>query len=45
MTVHIATSEENEAFRAAMQPAFEEGFASETGEEGRELLALIAKIK
>ncbi|MEH0074314.1 TRAP transporter substrate-binding protein DctP [Pannonibacter anstelovis] len=45
VTVHIATSEENEAFRAAMQPAFEEGFASETGEEGRELLALIAKIK
>ena len=45
VTVHIATSEENEAFRAAMQPAFEEGFAAETGEEGRELLALIAKIK
>ncbi|SUB03129.1 C4-dicarboxylate-binding periplasmic protein precursor [Pannonibacter phragmitetus] len=45
VTVHIATSEENEAFRAAMQPAFEEGFAAETGEEGRELLALIAKIQ
>lgn len=45
VTVHIATDEENEAFRAAMQPAFEEGFAAETGEEGRELLALIEKIK
>lgn len=45
VTVHIATDEENEAFRAAMQPAFEEGFAAETGEEGRELLGLIEKIK
>ena len=45
VTVHIATDEENEAFRAAMQPAFEEGFAAETGDEGRELLTLIEKIK
>lgn len=45
VTVHIATDAENEAFRAAMQPAFEEGFAEETGDEGRELLELIAKIK
>lgn len=45
MTVHIATDEENKAFRSAMQPAFEEGFAAETGDEGRELLTLIEKIK
>jgi len=45
VTVHIATDEENKAFRSAMQPAFEEGFAAETGDEGRELLTLIEKIK
>ncbi len=45
VTVHIATDEENEAFRAAMQPAFEEGFAAETGDEGTELLSLIEKIR
>ena len=43
--VHIATDEENAAFKAAMQPAFAEGFAEETGEEGKVLLDLIAKIQ
>lgn len=43
--VHIATDAENEAFRQAMQPAFEEGFAEESGEDGKTLLELIAKIK
>ncbi|MFN3937117.1 MAG: TRAP transporter substrate-binding protein DctP [Gemmobacter sp.] len=43
--VHIATDEENAAFKAIMQPAFAEGFEAETGAEGRELLDLIAKIQ
>lgn len=43
--VHIATDAENEAFKAAMQPAFNEGFAEETGEDGKKLLELIEKIQ
>ncbi len=43
--VHVATDEENEAFRAAMQPAFNEAFEAESGEQGLELLELIAKIR
>jgi C4-dicarboxylate-binding protein DctP len=43
--VHIATDAENEAFKAAMQPAFNQGFAEETGEDGKTLLELIAKIQ
>jgi C4-dicarboxylate-binding protein DctP len=43
--VHIATDAENEAFKAAMQPAFNEGFAEQTGEEGKKLLELVAKIQ
>lgn len=43
--VHIATDAENEAFKAAMQPAFAEGFAEETGEDGKKLLELVAKIQ
>lgn len=43
--VHIATDAENEAFKAAMQPAFNEGFAEETGEDGKKLLELIGKIQ
>lgn len=45
VTVHIATEEENEAFRAAMQPDFSKAFAEETGEDGQKLLELIEKIK
>lgn len=43
--VHIATEAENEAFKAAMQPAFNEAFAAETGEDGAKLLELVAKIQ
>lgn len=43
--VHVATDEENEAFKAVMQPAFAQGFEAETGAEGKELLDLIAKIQ
>lgn len=43
--VHIATDAENEAFRAAMQPAFEAAFAAETGEDGATLLELVRKIQ
>ncbi|MFU8862372.1 MAG: TRAP transporter substrate-binding protein DctP [Rhodobacterales bacterium] len=43
--VHVATDEENEAFKAVMQPAFATGFEAETGAEGKELLDLIAKIQ
>ena len=43
--VHIATDAENEAFKAVMQPAFAEGFAEETGEDGKTLLGLIEKIQ
>jgi TRAP-type C4-dicarboxylate transport system substrate-binding protein len=43
--VHIATDAENEAFKAAMQPAFAEGFAEEGGEDGRKLLDLVNKLQ
>lgn len=43
--VHIATDEENAALKAAMQPAFNEGFAEETGEDGQKLLELIEKLQ
>lgn len=45
VNVHIATDEENAAFRAVMQPPFDEGFAAETGEDGRMLLELVAKLQ
>lgn len=43
--VHIATAEENAAFKAAMAPAFAEGFADETGADGRKLLELVQKLQ
>jgi TRAP-type C4-dicarboxylate transport system substrate-binding protein len=43
--VHIATDAENEAFKAAMQPAFAEGFAEEGGEDGKKLLDLVGKLQ
>lgn len=43
--VYTATDEENEALRAVMQPAFNEGFAEETGEDGKVLLGLVEKLK
>ncbi|WP_109156815.1 MULTISPECIES: TRAP transporter substrate-binding protein DctP [unclassified Azospirillum] len=43
--VHIATPEENAAFKAAMAPAFAEGFADETGADGRKLLELVNKLQ
>lgn len=45
VTVHIATDAENEAFKAVMQPAFAQGFAEETGDDGKTLLGLIEKIQ
>lgn len=43
--VHVATDAENEAFRAAMQPAFNEAFAKESGEDGTALLGLVQKLQ
>lgn len=43
--VHVATPEENAAFKAAMAPAFAEGFADETGADGRKLLELVNKLQ
>ena len=43
--VHIATEAENEAFKAAMQPAFNAAFAAETGEDGATLLDLVRKLQ
>ncbi|CAO3425406.1 TRAP transporter substrate-binding protein DctP [Azospirillum endophyticum] len=43
--VHVATPEENAAFKAAMAPAFAEGFADETGADGRKLLELVQKLQ
>lgn len=43
--VHIATDAENDAFRAAMQPAFNEAFQKETGDDGAALLALVQKLQ
>lgn len=43
--VHVATDAENEAFRAAMQPAFNEAFEKETGEDGKTLLGLVQQLQ
>lgn len=43
--VHIAIDAENEAFKAAMQPAFNEAFAAETGEDGAIVLELVRKLQ
>ena len=43
--VHVATDAENEAFRAVMQPAFNEAFQKETGDDGAALLALVQKLQ
>ncbi|WP_134724784.1 TRAP transporter substrate-binding protein DctP [Paracoccus luteus] len=43
--VHVATDAENEAFRAAMQPAFNEAFAAESGDDGTALLGLVQKLQ
>lgn len=43
--VHIATDAENDAFRAAMQPAFNEAFQKETGDDGAALLTLVQKLQ
>ena len=44
VNVHVATDAENEAFKAAMQPAFNAAFAEETGEDGKALLDLVDKL-
>ncbi len=43
--VHIASDEENAAIRAVMQPPFNEGFAEETGKDGKTLLELVEKLQ
>jgi TRAP-type C4-dicarboxylate transport system substrate-binding protein len=43
--VHVATAEEIEVLRAAMQPYFLEQFLKEAGEEGRTLLELLAELE
>ena len=43
--VRVASAEEIEALRAALQPAFLELFLEESGEDGRKLLDLIAKLQ
>lgn len=43
--VHVATPEENAALKAAMAPAFAEGFVDETGDDGKKLLQLVEKIQ
>jgi C4-dicarboxylate-binding protein DctP len=43
--VHIATDAENAAFKAAMGPAFDKAFAEQTGEDGKKLLELVAKLQ
>lgn len=43
--VHIATDAENEAFKAAMQPAFNAAFEKETGEDGKTLLGLVQQLQ
>ena len=45
VNVHVASDEEIEALRAALQPVFLELFLKETGEKGRELLDLIAELE
>lgn len=43
--LHVASAEEIEVLRAALQPHFLELFLEEAGEDGSKLLDLIAKIK
>jgi C4-dicarboxylate-binding protein DctP len=43
--VHIATDAENAAFKAVMGPAFDKAFAEQTGEDGKKLLGLVAKLQ
>lgn len=43
--VHVATDAENEAFKAAMQPAFNAAFEKETGEDGKTLLGLVQQLQ
>lgn len=43
--VHIATDAENEAFKAAMQPAFNAAFEKETGADGKTLLGLVQQLQ
>ena len=41
VTLHVATDAENEAMRAVMQPAFDQAFTEEGGEDVAELLQLV----
>jgi TRAP-type C4-dicarboxylate transport system substrate-binding protein len=43
--VHVASDEEIEVLRAALQPVFLELFLKETGEEGRQLIELIRDLE
>jgi len=44
MTVHVATEAEMEALKAVMAPAFDKAFGEASGEDGKTLLNLIAKM-
>ncbi len=44
MNVHVATDAEIEALKAVMAPAFDKAFGDASGEDGKTLLGLIAKM-
>lgn len=43
--IHIMTNAENAALKKIMGPAFDKAFAEQTGEDGKKLLELVAKIQ
>lgn len=45
VNVHVATDEEIEALRVALQPVFLELFLKEAGDEGRELIDLVRDLE
>jgi C4-dicarboxylate-binding protein DctP len=44
MNVHVATDAEMDALKAVMAPAFDKAFGDASGEDGKTLLGLIAKM-
>ena len=45
MTVHIETDAEIETLKAIMAPAFNKAFGEASGEDGKKLLELVAKLQ
>lgn len=43
--IHMATPQENAALKKLMGPAFDKAFAEQTGDDGKKLLELVAKIQ